>query len=146
MHVARLAADESFVRFDFAAELAPEPLILHRKPNAMEHKPRRLLRHLNIPRNLVAGHAVLAVGQHPSCHKPLIKADGRVFHHGSDLDREFPLGVMAGASPSPAVLPVADILVAAVRALHNSIRPALRDKVSDAIIGVGRYTTASCSS
>jgi hypothetical protein len=45
---------------------------------------------------------------------------------------------MAGASPSPAVRPVAHVLISAVRALHNSIRPTLRDKVSSAVIGVGK--------
>ena len=138
VHVAGLATNEGFVGFDFSPELATEPFVLHRQTDAVKHEPRRLLRDLHIPRNLIAGDSILAVGQHPSRHKPLIKPDGGVFHHGSDLDGEFTLRMMAGASPSPAMRPVAHVLIAAVRALHNSIRPTLRDKVSNTVIGVGK--------
>jgi hypothetical protein len=44
MHVARLPADETFVRFHFAAELASKELILHGETDAMEHEPCCLLR------------------------------------------------------------------------------------------------------
>ncbi len=42
VHVARLAADERFVDFDFAAQLAAG-LALHRQANAVKHEPRGLL-------------------------------------------------------------------------------------------------------
>ena len=68
--------------------------------------------------------------------KPFIKADRRVLHHGSNLDREFPLRMMAGAGPSPAIRAIADLFVAASRAFHDSIWPALRHKMSNAIVGI----------
>src|SRR2546426_6560924 len=70
VHVPSLAADEGFVYFYFAAvsaQLGAEELILHCKANPLQHEPSGLLAHLDVTRNLVATHAVLAIGQHPSC-------------------------------------------------------------------------------
>src|SRR5208282_2305425 len=53
-----------------------------------------------------------------------------------NLDREFPLGMMTRACPGPAMRPVVNFLIAASRALHDSVWPALRHKMSDAIVGI----------
>src|SRR2546421_3301216 len=103
VHVPSFAADESFVHFDFAAELRPEEIILHCKPDAVQHKPCRLLSDLHITRNLVAADSILAISDEPSCGHPLVKRDGRIFHHSADLDRELALCVVSGASPSTAI-------------------------------------------
>ena len=47
MHVASLAADESFVNFDVTAELA-EVFILHSQTNPMQHEPRGFLSDVQI--------------------------------------------------------------------------------------------------
>src|SRR5208282_2111863 len=70
VHVPRLAADESFVNLNFAAQLRAEEIVLHRKANPLQHEPCRLLRYLDVSRNFVAANAVLAVRQHPRCREP----------------------------------------------------------------------------
>ena len=136
MHVPGLATDESFVGLHFAGELAPKVPVLHGQPNPMEHEPSSFLSDFHVAGNLIAADAVLAIGDEPSCNQPFIKSDSRVFHHGSNLDREFPLRVMAGAGPSPAIRAIADLFISASRALHDSVWPALRHKMRDAIVGI----------
>jgi hypothetical protein len=140
MHVPGLAADKGFIRFHLAtvaAQLASKELILHGEPNPVEHEPCAFLRNLHIPRDFVAADSVLAVSEEPGCGEPLVKADGGVFHHSSNLDGEFSLGMMAGASPSPAMCPVINLFVSASRALYDTIRPTLGHKMRNAIIGIG---------
>ena len=48
VHVASLAADEGFVNFDFAAQLAAEGFILQGQTNAMQHEPSGFLGNIEI--------------------------------------------------------------------------------------------------
>ena len=98
MHVASLSADESFVNFNVTAELA-EGFILHNETDSMQHEPCAFLMNFHILGNLATADSVLAVGDKPCSGEPLVKRDGGIFHHGSDLDGELALGVMAGALP-----------------------------------------------
>jgi hypothetical protein len=43
MHVPRFAADEGFVHLDFASEHSTGEVILHGKPNPVEHEPSSFL-------------------------------------------------------------------------------------------------------
>src|SRR5258708_4947529 len=88
MHVQRFTADESLIDFHFAAELGTEEIVLHRKANPLKHEPCRLLSNANISRNLVTGHAVFAIGEHPRRSEPLIQRDRRILINRSDLDGE----------------------------------------------------------
>ena len=103
----------------------------------MEHEPCRLLSNLYVLGNLVATDSVLAVGDHPGCSEPLVQRDRRVFHHSSDLNREFALGVMAGALPSPAsAVETAHTGRVASGANDRTVRPPAHCKVVNAVIGI----------
>src|SRR5437868_2247626 len=84
VHVPRFPTNEGFVHFDFAAEFATEEIILHRKPDTMQHEPCRLLSDLHVAGNLVAANSVLAVGDQPSCGHPLVERNSGIFHDGSN--------------------------------------------------------------
>src|SRR5208282_2010820 len=137
VHVPSLAADEGFVYFDFAAEFGAEEIILHDKPDAMEHKPCRLLSHFHVSRNLVAADSVFAVGNEPSCHEPFVERDWRIFHHSADLDGELALCMVLGASPSAALLAKFHSLAAASRADNFTVRPAPNRQIVNAVVRVG---------
>ena len=76
VHVAGLAADESFVRFHFACELVSMRHASSASADAMIHKPSRLLSDADRTVNLVADYAVLAVHNHPHRHSHLSKPSG----------------------------------------------------------------------
>jgi hypothetical protein len=63
VHILELAADESFVHFYGSAAGAKfeNGLVFHRKANPLQHKPCALLGDADVPRDLVAGDAVLTV-------------------------------------------------------------------------------------
>ncbi len=75
MHVAGKTADESLVNFDLAAQLSAVA-ILQSKSDAVSHEPSGFLSDAKPACDFVAADAVLVVGNHPHCGKPLIKADG----------------------------------------------------------------------
>src|SRR5207253_2479792 len=85
VHVTSLAADEGFVRLDFAGKLASKEIILHNQSDAMEHEPCGLLSDFQVTRNFVTADSVLTVSDKPSSSEPLVQTDGRIFHHSSDL-------------------------------------------------------------
>src|ERR1017187_5169004 len=134
VHVARFAADKSFVRFYFAIEFAAM-FILHCQTDAMQHEPCRFLSDLDVSRDFIATDAVLAVSDHPSNREPLIETNRRIFKDGPDLDRELTARVMASALPCAAVCVVADLSGTATWA-DDAIRPTAGNKVLNAIIGI----------
>jgi hypothetical protein len=71
-----------------SAELRGIERVLHSEPKALQHKPCRLLRDTKRAMNLHAGHAVLAIAEHPESGHPLIESKGRILEHGSNLERE----------------------------------------------------------
>jgi len=136
VHVARLAADESLINFDLSAQLGTEEIILHRKADAVEHEPCRLLGYFHVTRNLITGHAILAVSDHPSCGEPFVERDRGIFHHGSDLDGELALGVMRTALPNAPLSMELYLVRSASRAEHASIRPSPDRQIVDAVIWI----------
>ncbi len=140
MHIPRFAANVRFIYFDFAGQLAAFTSVLHRKPDAMEHKPRRLLGNSQIAVNLPRANPVSAVGNQPKNRKPFIQADRGVFHDRADLDGELPLRVTVAALPALLILQVAYTVTAAPGTLDDSIGPTLRGKVMNAIVFVAKVS------
>lgn len=138
VHVASLAADESFVHFHFRPATAEfhKGLGLHRQSDAMEHEPRRLLSDAESAMQFVGTDAVLAVGNHPNSDKPLVERKRRIFKDSPDLCRELPLGMLALAFPDVASGQEADFLTSASRAF-DTVRPAPLNHEADAVIGIG---------
>ena len=66
---------------------------------------------------------------------PLIQTDRRVFQNRSGLQRELTLGMMTGALPAPRFGVISDLQTSTRRA-SNSVRPTLRNHVSNAVVGI----------
>src|SRR6266852_3427326 len=135
VHVSRLAADESLVHFDFAAEFGAKEIVLHCKANPLEHEPCRLLSDLHISRNLVTAHAVFAVREHPCCGKPLVERNGAVLIDRSDFDGELALRMMAATLPSAPLCVKANLCSLATGTDH-AVRPAPDSNVVDAVVRI----------
>src|ERR1039458_8925481 len=73
VHVARLAADEGFVRFNFTAEHS-ESAIPEREPQTVVHEPRGFLGDSEIAGRLARADAVLTVDSQPQGGKPFVQA------------------------------------------------------------------------
>src|SRR6185437_7767662 len=128
VHVPRFAADESFIHFDFSGEFATKEIILHGKPDAMKHEPRRLLSYFDIPRNLVTADSIFAVSDQPSSSEPFIQRNRGIFHHGADLDGKLALRMMLSTSPSAPLIAEFDSLATASWANDFAVRPAADSK------------------
>ncbi len=139
VHEASGTANESFVYFNFAIRTAEfqKRAVLHGKANPMEHKPSGLLSDAQSAANLVRANTVLAVRNHPNCDKPLVEGNRRIFHDGSDLDRELPMGMHALALPLPLIIQEHGIFTSASGAGHNTVRPAKFDHELEAVVGIG---------
>jgi|ERR1700733_15679810 len=74
MHVLNLATYEGFIGFDFIAQLGGM-IVAQCQPDAMEHEPSRLLTDTGGPVKFVGTRAILAIGQHPHGHEPLVECD-----------------------------------------------------------------------
>src|SRR5580658_2658938 len=140
VHIAKRSADKGFIGFYFAAILAEvgsaERFVLHGQPNPVQHEPSRLLSNLHASSDLIAADSVLAIGNHPSCHHPLVERDCGILHHGSDLDGEFAFGMVLGASPGTALLAEFNSLAPAGRANDLAVWPSPNSKIINAVVGV----------
>jgi len=125
MHIANLAADEGLVNFNLTVQLAAIVLILHRQPNALEHKPCGFLADADGAVKFVTGEAVLAIRQLPHSKQPLIQSDSGVLEDGSDLDGELSLRMASLALPEAPRFQKANLLGPAGRA-YNAVLPAPR--------------------
>src|SRR5579863_617609 len=133
VHVAGLAADESFIDLDLAAQLRRRA-VLHGAANPMEHKPRRLLRNLQVAGDFIRANSVLAVRNQPHSHKPFVQANRRVLKDSPDLDGELPTRMIRPALPHAAGSE-ADIFAPASRADYTA-RPSADNQVVKAVVGV----------
>lgn len=139
VHVARLAADESLIDFDFsiraAAKLATVETVLHPEADAVKHEPRGLLcdaqRAVNFPR----ANSVLAIGNHPHHRQPLIQTKRGILKDGPGLNAELRLRVPRLALPQTARRDVSNVS-ASTRGADRSLWPAPICKVVDAIVEV----------
>ena len=135
VHIPSFAADESLIHFDFARELAAV-LTLQGKPDALKHKPARLLSDSSSAGNLVGTHAVFAVGKHPHGEKPFIQSDRRILKDSPDFDRKLSLGVPSLALPYAPGSHKGDVLGAAGGASHSVFPPTCYE-VANTVIGAG---------
>src|ERR1019366_6617552 len=102
----------------------------------MQHEPCGLLSDVQIAGKFATADAILAVGEKPQSGKPLIKADGGILAHTSNLHGEFALRMMAGASPSAAMRPEFYFVRAASWASDRAIRPAANGQIVNAVVGI----------
>jgi hypothetical protein len=137
VHVASLAADESFVYFYFLPVSAEfdEIFVVHRKTNPLEHEPRRLLRNAEGTRYFVRANPVLAVGKHPDSNHPLIHAEGRILEDRAYLDRELLLATLA--KPKLAGRDERVLFGLAARADNLAVVPAEQYRVPEGPLRVG---------
>ncbi len=139
VHVLRQPADVGLVGLDLAVDLHALRLEqragLHGEADAVEHEPRRLLRDPDGAVDLVGGHAVLAVGDHPDRDEPLVQAERAVLEDRPDLGGELAAGVDRLALPHPAGLDEAHVRGAARRAAHT-LGPAKADHRGQRHVGV----------
>src|ERR1039457_5056503 len=103
MHVTRFAADEGFVYFNFPAQLTAALFALLSKADTMKQEPCGLLSNAERPRYLATTDTVLGILKHPHCRKPLVQADGGIFHDGSNLDGELAPRIPNAALPAKLV-------------------------------------------
>jgi hypothetical protein len=125
MHVARFAADESLIDFDFRVRATDfdDPATLQSQAQPMQNKPCRLLSDADSAVNFVRANPIAATGKHPQSHKPLVQSDWRIFENGSQLDGELPIAVFA----FPAFLSFQVIvLFVATGGAGDTLRPAER--------------------
>ena len=89
VHVASLSTDEGLIDFHDSAQLVfHKAASLHRHANAVHHKPSRLLCDAKRTVNLIAGNAILCIGQKPHGGKPFVERDGQAFKDRSNLYAE----------------------------------------------------------
>ena len=121
VHVASLAADESFVHFHFAAIPADLTKTACRPADAVEHEPCRLLSDAQIAGQLATADTILAVGQHPQGAKPLVQAQRRILKMVPSFHRELFIAFLAFP---PALRPSGSSALCGRKRTGRSIRPA----------------------
>lgn len=136
VHIANLTADETFIDLDFAVEIASGKVILQCQAYATQHKPCGFLGDAEIAANFETADAVLAVGKQPNGREPLVQTERRVFKDSSKFDGELPFFVFDRAHPNLTLRVVVRVLSATGGAYDNTVRPAPRYQVFQAIVGV----------
>ena len=136
VHESGSATNESFVYFDFATVTADfqERTVLHRKPDAMEHEPSRLLSDTERAANLVRANTVLAIRNHPNGDKPLVEWERGILEDSSHFAGELLASVFPFAFPHPASRDEANV-IAATSGAFDAIRPATSNDEVEAVVG-----------
>src|SRR5208282_6479065 len=113
-------ADKSLIRFDLASRPAHlcEGSGLHCESDSVHHEPSGLLSDPDIAGNFVRANAVLTICQQPSSGKPFLQRNGRILVNGTDLEREFLLGVLPVAAIEPRLVEIGNLFGVAVRAAN----------------------------
>ena len=94
VHVARLAADERFINFDFPAHLLKRTA-LHGKAEPVHHEPCRLLSDAEVAGDFATTDSILAVNQQPETSHPLVHPEWTVLKNSSDFHCELFLAALA---------------------------------------------------
>jgi hypothetical protein len=129
VHVSDVTADVGLVGFQRGVWSSTAHLCvvsklsaLHDLADSLEHEPCRRLRDSDRAAKLVRTDTVLGIRQKPKRRHPLIKANGRIFHDGLNLDGEL---LLAGvAEPELARFDKGVLRRGAARANNVAIRPA----------------------
>jgi len=87
VHVAALAPNISFIRFDIAGQFI-HAAILNSEPDTVKHEPSSLLSDAQCTGKLARADAVFGVYNHPESGEPLIEAQCAVLEDCPDLHRE----------------------------------------------------------
>src|ERR1035437_6008800 len=135
VHVAGLAADEGFVRFDLARQLV-DAAHAQSMADAVIHEPPRFLRDADGAVDFVGTHAVPAVHNLPHGHEPLVQSEGRIFEDGTGLRSELATFMARTTLPAVVLLKERHVGTSASRAL-NALRPAACYNVFAAVDGFG---------
>jgi hypothetical protein len=133
LHVACFAADESLVRFNFAAKRSGN-ILVHCLADAVHHEPRRLLSNADSPSYLAGTNSVPTVADHPERTHPLVQAQRRIFEDSSNLERELLLAPRA--KPDAPRLDEGVLLGATAGARNHTIRPAKIQRILKAAVGI----------
>jgi hypothetical protein len=88
VHVPRFATDEGFVNRDFAVQIAPGKIVLHRKTDSVRHEPCGLPGHAKSAVEFPRRNSIAVIRDHPNGRKPLIQTKKRIFKQGSGLERK----------------------------------------------------------
>jgi hypothetical protein len=136
VHIAGFRADEGFIDFHFASELV-KTLVLHCQPNAMEHKPRRLLGYTKPAMNFVARDTVLAGNNQPCRREPLLQRNRAVLENGSGLECERGAFMLRVALPHASLGKPRNVIRTAARAGYDAIRPAKFNHELAAVLEIG---------
>src|SRR5579863_828631 len=134
VHISRFPSNEGFIYFDLATQFRAEELILHRKPNPMQHKPRGLLGNPHISCDLIRTDAIFAVGDKPHGGEPLVQANRGIFHNGADLDGELAFRMVAGTLPSATVGIEFHFFGVASWTSDFAIRPATKGQIVNTVV------------
>jgi anthranilate phosphoribosyltransferase len=110
---------------------------LHGKPDAVKHEPRGFLRDAERPRHLVGADSVLAVGEHPDGGEPFVEAERGILEDRPHLDGKLPVVMQGLALPHAAGGEEPGVVPPAGRADNYASRPADRDHVGQAQVGIG---------
>jgi hypothetical protein len=94
VHVPSKAADESFVRLNFAFQFFKASR-LHGQPDPMKNKPRALLSYAKRPMQFPRTDSILAIRNHPNGRKPLVESERGILKDGPHLDGELFLASLA---------------------------------------------------
>ena len=136
VHVAGLTADESLIDFDFASQF-PAVFALQSEARPVKHEPRGFLSNSQCSVNLKRTNSVLAVRDEPYAGKPLIETNRGLLEDSPDFDGELSFRMPTTALPAPLIRQETDLVTSAGRA-SNSVRPAPRNDVIDAVVGIGK--------
>ncbi len=134
MHVARLSADVGLVRFASAAHLR-NASFLHCEADALQHKPRGLLRHAKRAMQFVRANAIFAVGREPHGGKPLIQTNRRIFKDRPDLGGKLLLRMWGAAFPNLRVFKERHLVRITARTTHD-LWPADADKELKSVLWI----------
>ena len=133
MHVASLAANESFVSFDFARQLSNR-LVMHSLTDAMHHEPSRLLGNSEGTSDLTRANSVLAVAEQPEATHPLIQTQRRVLKDSADFKAELPLAAIT--LPDTPGFDEGVFFGTTARARNYTVRPAKVDSALKSAVGI----------
>ena len=136
VHESRRATNESFVHFYLLAGAANlyGVLRVHRKANAVQHVPSRLLRDAERACNLVGTNPVLAVSNHPHGNHPLVHAERGILKDSPHFDGELLLATLA--VPDAPRRDKRMLLPLAARACDLAIRPTQHNRVVECLLRV----------
>jgi hypothetical protein len=137
VHIPRCPADESLVHFNFFAVPADfqKRIVLHCKPNPVEHEPCRLLSDAQCPSEFIRADSIFAVGDHPHSNKPLVEGQRRILKDCPDLSGKLPFRMDALALPL-ALISEEHRVFPPTSWAFNAARPAQLDHVREAVVRI----------